>query len=267
MTKIDKIMESLIEKEVPDKEVAVLLSGGVDSLSVAFSAHRLGKKVHAYTFHLENQPTYDSDKAKETADTFGWDIDTIIVPTDNLHDDFFTLLNKYKCRKKTNFECAFPFIYVYPKIKEKYVLTGMGFDDFYGLTKRCAIHFKTPKSKFDEYRLKTHYQPNNDGMDQHLYLCQEYNKILVSIGMKHKEIVNFFMKFDWYGVNKPFQKHHVRTAYSKEFAKIGKVKQHSNLQLVANIPTLFETLLTNKKINFKKRTRIMDICRDWNTIW
>ena len=33
MTKIDKIMESLIEKEVPDKEVAVLLSGGVDSLS------------------------------------------------------------------------------------------------------------------------------------------------------------------------------------------------------------------------------------------
>ena len=47
MTKIDKILEAVVEKEVHDKEVAVLLSGGVDSLSVAFSAHRLGKKIHA----------------------------------------------------------------------------------------------------------------------------------------------------------------------------------------------------------------------------
>ena len=267
MTRIDKILEKLMTKEVPDNEVAVLLSGGVDSLSVAFTAHRLGKKVHAYTFHLKDNPTYDSDKAQEASKIFGWKIDVIEVPVHNLERDFFTLLNKYHCKKKTHFECAFPFIYVYPKIKEKYVLTGMGFDDFYGLTKRCAIHFKTPKEKFDEYRMKTHFQPNNDGMDQHLYMCQEHNKILVSIGMQHQDVVDFFMKFDWYEMNKPFQKHHIRTAYSKEFTKIGKVKQHSNLQLVANIPALFETLFDNKKINFKNRKRTMDICRDWNKSW
>ena len=38
---IDKILTKEIEKTVPDKEVAVLLSGGVDSISVAFAAERL----------------------------------------------------------------------------------------------------------------------------------------------------------------------------------------------------------------------------------
>ena len=48
---IDKLLIEQIEEQTSDKEVAVLLSGGVDSLSVAFAAHRLGKKITAYTFH------------------------------------------------------------------------------------------------------------------------------------------------------------------------------------------------------------------------
>ena len=38
------------------------LSGGVDSLSVAFAAHRMGKKITAYTFHLEDEPSYEGYK-------------------------------------------------------------------------------------------------------------------------------------------------------------------------------------------------------------
>ena len=52
---IDKIIEKVIDREVPDNEIAVLLSGGVDSLSVACAAHRLGKKVGTYTFHLDGR--------------------------------------------------------------------------------------------------------------------------------------------------------------------------------------------------------------------
>ena len=52
-SRIDKIIEKVIDKEVPDKEIAVLLSGGVDSLSVACAAHRLGKKVSEYTVLLD----------------------------------------------------------------------------------------------------------------------------------------------------------------------------------------------------------------------
>ena len=41
-------------------------------------------------------------------------------------------------------------------------------------------------------------------------------------------------------------------------------KKHINLQLGSGIDKLFESLLSNKKINFKNRKRIMDICRDWS---
>ena len=78
-------------------------------------------------------------------------------------------------------------------------------------------------------------------------------------------MIDFFRQYDWYELNKPFQKHHVVTAFS-EFKLIGKFKKHINLQLGSNIDKLFESLLENNKINFKKRIRIMDICRDWNKL-
>ena len=87
-SRIDKIIEKVIDKEVPDKEIAVLLSGGVDSLSVACAAHRLGKKVSAYTFHLDGDPSYDANKAEEASKKFGWNFDLTIVPTDKLVEDF-----------------------------------------------------------------------------------------------------------------------------------------------------------------------------------
>ena len=89
---IDKLLIDQIEQQTLDNNVAVLLSGGVDSLSVAFAAHRMGKKITAYTFHLQDQPSYDATKAAEVAKLMGWGIHTIEVPTHNLQNDF----QKYK---------------------------------------------------------------------------------------------------------------------------------------------------------------------------
>ena len=64
---------------------------------------------------------------------------------------------------------------------------------------------------------------------------------------------------DWYQLNQPYQKHHVRTAFN-----IGKdVKKHLNLQLDSGVNLLFERLLNNTEINYKGRTRVMDLVRDW----
>ena len=151
---IDKLIIDQIEQQTSDKEVAVLLSGGVDSLSVAFAAHRLGKKITAYTFHLENNRTYDAMKAAEVAKLFGWDCVTVIVPTFNIKNDFQRLVKEVRCKKKTHFECCFPFLYVYPEIKENVVLSGWAADGYYGISKKAILHYgpgKT-KEKFDEFR-------------------------------------------------------------------------------------------------------------------
>ena len=104
------------EINVPDDECAVLLSGGVDSISVGFAAERLGKKVHAYSFCLDTHPSYDFQTAKEIAEIFNWPFTGIEVPTKNLVNDWHRLV-QLDCKKKTHFECVYPFLYVYPEIK------------------------------------------------------------------------------------------------------------------------------------------------------
>ena len=71
------------------------------------------------------------------------------------------------------------------------------------------------------------------------------------------------MEYDWNELNKPEQKRHVREAFKEEFEMVGHVNQHTNLQLDSKINILFESLLDDLEINFKDRSRVMDVCRDW----
>ena len=61
---IDKLLTQEINKQVWGNDVAVLLSGGVDSISVAFAAMNARKKITAYSFHLDTEVSYDFLKAK-----------------------------------------------------------------------------------------------------------------------------------------------------------------------------------------------------------
>ena len=118
---IKELLVDHIKNNVPDSEIAVLLSGGVDSLSCAIAAHHVGKTVHAYSFHLDTHETYDYKKAQEVADIMGWSFTGISVPTNDLENDWFRL-RELGCEKNTHYECVWPFLYVYPKINEKYLL-------------------------------------------------------------------------------------------------------------------------------------------------
>jgi asparagine synthetase B (glutamine-hydrolysing) len=258
---IDSLLEKVVATNCNDEAVAILLSGGVDSLSLALTAHRLGKKVHAYTFHLEGQPTYDAEKAKSASDKMGWGCTTIVVPTNNLENDFETLRKQWQCVKKTHYECTFPFMYIYPKIEETTILSGIAADGHYGVSKRACIHFKQPKSLFDQFRQDYFGQSNPAGLSQQLLLAKHYNKKFVAPYLD-TTVVDFFRQYDWFELNKPHQKHHVLAAFP-EFEIIGKPKPHINLQLGSGIDKAFEVLLQSDRVNIKKRKRMLDVYRDW----
>ena len=61
---IKKLLKNHIIKNVPDNKVAILLSGGLDSISVGLAASNAGKTVHAYSFHLDTHKSYDFLKAE-----------------------------------------------------------------------------------------------------------------------------------------------------------------------------------------------------------
>ena len=263
MNGINNILENYIYKNIPDNEVAVLLSGGADSLSLAFASHNLGKKVHAYNFYLDGDISYDTRKANIASSLFKWQITNVNVPRNNLKQDFKILQKKYKCKKKTQYECTFPFLYIFPKIKQKYVLSGIAADGWYGVSKRAMINFREPKELFDKFRNDYFGATNPAGILQQRQLAEEYNKILVHPYLWVKDIKDFFMQYSHKELHIGTQKSHIKKAYKEYFNKIGNVKGHLNLQLISGIDKLFETLLYDKEINFKNRKRVMDICRDW----
>ena len=256
---IDKIIEKVIQETATDKEVAVLLSGGADSLSVALAANRLGYKIHAYSFHLKDQPTYDASKAEDASNKMGWQFTKVIVPIDNLVQDFHTLRTKFSCVKKTQYECTFPFLYIFPLITEKIILSGFAADGHYGVSKRACIHFKEPKQLFDTFR--SNYLSDPPGLRQQLELSKYYDKEYIT-PYTDQRVIDYFHQFDWFELNKPFQKHHVVNSFT-EFKQIGKPKHHINLQLGSGIDKAFESLLQYKEINFKNRKRMLDVYRDW----
>ena len=260
---IDKIITKVVEEQIPEDNVAVLLSGGVDSQSVAFAAHRLGKNITAYTMYVDGNPSKDAQHAISVAEHFGWGLDVIDVPIDLLVEDFKQLVKKYDCKKKTQVECTWPFLYVYPRILEKVVLSGWAADGYYGLSKRCALHFKEPKEKFDEFRDGYFGGENVVGINQQYMLSEEYGKRFVAPYMDQR-VKDYMYQFDWFEMNNPYQKHVVVEAFP-EFKEI-KVRKHESLQLAAGVPEIFESLLDNPDINLYNRQRTMDLIRDWQDV-
>ena len=258
---IKEFLINHIRDNVMDNEIAVLLSGGVDSLSCALAAHDAGKIVNSYSFHLDTHETYDYKKAQEAADIMGWSFTGVSVPTNNLENDWF-LLRELGCKKKTHYECVWPFMYVYPKILEQYVLTGWGADGYHGVSKKAVMHYKHPKEKFDQFRDDYFLPEKTAGLKWHLTLAESYGKVMINPFLD-KKVKDYFYKFTWDELNKPKQKQHIRDAFP-ELNKFGSVKPHLNLQLASGVDRVFESLLNNKKINFRNRKRVMDICKDWS---
>ena len=260
---IKELLETQIKKQIPTVKCAVLLSGGVDSLSVALAAYNVGIKVIAYSFHLEGNESYDFKTAQKFSEQMGWTFKPTIVPTDNLFDDWLTLV-ELECKKKTHFECIFPFIYTFPMITEKYVLTGVGADSHYVLSKKGMMHFKDTVELMNKFRYNYfHGTINPGGLEQTKQFCDEYNKELC-VPYFEPEVYDYFYDRSWEEINKPYQKALIKDRFD-EFKKI-KVKPHINYQLCAEIDKLFENLIDNKEINIINRTRVMDICRDWSKL-
>lgn len=258
---IDRILMDVVKEQSKEQNIAVLLSGGIDSISVAFAAHRLGKTLHCYTMYVNGKPSKDAENAVHTAKQFGWNMTLIDVPVTNIADDFKRLVKDYNCKKKTQLECTWPFLYVYPRIKQKELLTGWAADGWYGVSKKACMHYKEPKEKFDQFRREYFGAPNPVGIRQQEQLAREHGLNYI-VPYLDKRVEDYMMQFDWYEMNKPFQKVKVVEAFP-EFEKT-KVRRHENLQLAANIPSYFEKLLDNPKINIYNRKRVMDLVRDWS---
>lgn len=91
MTELVSLLCAAIERRSRHKTVGLLLSGGMDSLSVGLCLERAGKTIHAYTYHLDGYQSDDLDKAINLARQLKWKLEVITVPTSAVASDFILI--------------------------------------------------------------------------------------------------------------------------------------------------------------------------------
>jgi asparagine synthetase B (glutamine-hydrolysing) len=230
-------------ESVDDKEVAVLLSGGVDSASVMFSLLEAGKKVTAYSFMLDGVMSTDFFLARRNAEKFGCDFCAIFLPAEPeaLQSDLIDLRN-IGAQKKTDYECGWPMLHAYKQIQERAVFSGMGADGHFCISKKGMLHWR---HRIDEFRNQLYTSKGYAQKPIHEQLAARNNKQAVMPYLS-KEMQRQFLGTTWEQVNKPKQKQPILDAFPKEFKKI-KVLPHTNLQLGdSKIAEHFKTLLATE---------------------
>lgn len=283
---IRKVFEKHIKQQVgKTRRVAVLLSSGLDGLVVGLAAQDAGYTVHAYTFQMGDDQSFDSRHAEKVAEKLGWRWTLIKVPTsvDTLTKAWPVLRRKYRCVKKRDYECAYPMFYCYKRIADdghKFVLSGLIADAYFCFARSTHIAgisgHKSTLPKFDAYRkqywrrwfkmgpmgIDEKYNPS--GLLQHNLMCDNFGLTHVNPWLL-RETFDFFIGKTWQELNTPKQKMPIRVAW-KDYIDIVGHHPHRSYQTEAKVSKYFEQLFLIPKVNFKDRNRIMDIARDWSKL-
>lgn len=250
----NKFKSILIEQanRLPDS-VSLCLSGGVDSVALLFALQEVGKEISVYSFTLDSFESYDYRVAKQLAEFFNLRFVGVKLSTNvaELKEDIKVLHDVLKCEKKTEYECVWPFMYLYNKVTEKVVVTGLGAEGHFGTTKTGAIHFR---DNLDSFREQFFNNSNVSEIVQHTMLAEKYLKTLW-FPFLTEEVISCFKRSEWDDINKPHLKQTILDAFSDKFNSLPVKLRSSNLQIGSGISKHFEKLLaTDWNINNYKST-------------
>ena len=232
---------------LPKNDVALCLSSGIDSQSLFFAMLASGITPHVYSFTLEDRESRDFTEARALAAKMCAPFTKVTLPldVDTLINDCYTMARDYGAKKKTDFECLWPFLYMYPAIKEKYIVTGIPADGHFCLSKKGILHYKNDVDAFREIYFSN---PNAGQKILRAQLAYKYGKINVD-PYYSPNIAHALKGMTWDELNKPQQKMPIRNSFTY-FATM-KVHNHTNFQLgdsgiAEHFKTLLDTRLNDK---------------------
>jgi asparagine synthetase B (glutamine-hydrolysing) len=216
-----------------DGDFAIATSGGIDSSSIVASALDLGLRPYVTSFSLEDRLSTDFQAARRLARYYKLDFMPVFLPKDydKVIADVRWIIKYGQVTKKTAIECLFPMLHLLRELQPTHIrtlVTGSAADGHFALSKKAMIHFKEPKSLFQEFR--TNYFKNPDAAQ-----VATLTRIGKDFGIRviapyfNENMFALFANNSWNELNKPRQKEAIR----KHFPELDqfKIKQHTNLQL------------------------------------
>lgn len=261
---LKQLIINSISSKINNDDIAILFSGGTDSLTCLFSCLELGIKPKLYSFYLEGEIHKDIEISKQVAEYYNLEHNIIEIKKDKeqLIKDVKFLIKEYKIYRKTNVQCTYPFLHVLPKIKEKYVLTGLCADDLYGTAKSVIIKASKDKNIFDKIRNKTLSNLDSSAYRSIKELVETtYGKTFI-VPYREQNIIDYFMTLSWEELNKPKQKQIALDSFKTYFDKQNIYRKNSNLQVGSKIREWHNELL-DSELNINGRKRVDEIYKDY----
>lgn len=215
---------------IPENDVAILLSGGIDSTAVALALRTAGKSITAYTFTLDGHISTDFSCARFNARRLGIPFVPIFLPTDidRTYQDIVTLIRDVGCASKTSIECNWCFLHAVRTVKETAIATGLGADLYFAVRRSERQHLSKNPVAFDQHRIRTFDDPAHGDISGLNRICESHGKRLYR-PFHDGRLLNLFVGKSWHELNRPKQKAPLWAAFAKELKGL-KVKRHANLQ-------------------------------------
>lgn len=248
---LKQLINTHLERKITNKnDVALLFSGGLDSLSVLLSCLDIGIKPYLYTFRLDNYVSEDILSSRRIASIYSLELTEVVLDTTkiDLISDIRYMIREFNIKKKTQIQCIQPFLYILPEIKEEFVLTGLCADDLYGTPRSMAkfskdteYFYKIRKDKFESLESSSYIFIKK--------LCDRYSKALIAPYKESQNIADFMLSKTYNELHSPKQKYIMYSDYKEEIDKYNLYRRNSNLQCNSKIREWHNSLLFDKELN------------------
>ena len=261
-------MRSIINQDLikyKNKEIALLFSGGMDSLSLLLSCLDVGIEPHLYSFKLQNIESSDVKSSRKIKDIFNLKYTEIEIPQNTLQlkEDIFNIIQVFKVKKKTQIQCIQPFLHIIPKIKENIILSGLCADDIYGTSRKMQELGRKDDVEFYVKRLEKHNDLESSSYKFIKELCDNYNKAFIAPYKQNEYLISHILNKTFKELHSPKQKNIMYESYKYEIDKYKLYRRNSNLQVNSGIRDWHDTLI-NTELNEKNYKSVVGI---YNTIY
>lgn len=242
------LLKEYVQERVPkDAEVAVLFSGGLDSISVLLTALELGYSPTLYTFYLEGYVSKDLETSRRVAQYYNLPLVEVKIKRDIelLVEQVKSIIKRFSLNKKTQIQVIHPMSNVIPYITEPYVLTGLEADTLYG-NSRSMRKLINDSNDFYNARLRAIQDPKNASYQFIKQLVEEEGKELVAPYKESQSIIDYFLNLPVNDIRYGKQKRQTYEAFQNEIDELKLYRRSSNMQVNSGIREFHDELLTSQ---------------------
>lgn len=197
-----------IEEIDPNRDSALALSGGTDSITILFAMLETGRRPECYTFYLDGVESVDLKSSRAVCKHFGLNLHEVVIPKDEdtMYNDIKRVLPYCEHVKKTIIQCMIPWLYMYPAIKEHRVIQGIGGDDLYATQRKLQVKVHAEGDEaIAEYR-KFYGNDLRFSEANIIRFANQYGKESADF-YDSRAIEEFLLGYSFYAINKPYMKY------------------------------------------------------------